>query len=442
MVSTSAIQDNTQGGGSGVSVAGPFQCGTGSAGCAFQWEISAIPTSDLALTGSNVVAFGLRTTAADSTNSFWRAITGHIYQLCDTGNGACGGPISGLTTNGVVVAASSSTLSTPATNHVTLAASNLVTDSTVTVDLEGPVAIGTPSAPANFVLNASVSFGGSIQLSPGSAAGTDVATFPDNNGTVAELNLAQTWSGGQTFGNSGIILTGSGAGKTTFTSANSSGTNYTLTFPANTGTAAELNLAQTFTALQTFGSNASIAATAHGVLVSENTSAAVATAAGAAGTVLIGNGAADPTFSATPTLGASGTLGSLAFGNATSGTVTIEPVTGALGSTTMLIPAAVGNGIFTQTIASGTATLGTSSIASGSCATVVTVAGTGIATTDDLMADFNADPTSTTGYSPSSSGMLTIIKYPTSGNVNFKVCNNTAGGITPGAVTLNWRVVR
>jgi hypothetical protein len=58
------------------------------------------------------------------------------------------------------------------------------------------------------------------------------------------------------------------------------------------------------------------------------------------------------------------------------------------------------------------------------------------------MADFNADPTSTTGYSPSSSGMLTIVKYPTSGNVNFKVCNNTANSVTPGAATLNWRVVR
>jgi hypothetical protein len=86
--------------------------------------------------------------------------------------------------------------------------------------------------------------------------------------------------------------------------------------------------------------------------------------------------------------------------------------------------------------------MGTSAIASATCATVVTVAGTGVLTTDNVMADFNADPTSTTGYIPSISGMLTIIKYPTSGNVNFKVCNNTSGSITPGAVTLNWRVVR
>jgi hypothetical protein len=96
----------------------------------------------------------------------------------------------------------------------------------------------------------------------------------------------------------------------------------------------------------------------------------------------------------------------------------------------------------TITIASGTAVLGTSAIASGACASAVTVAGTGILTTDNLMADFNADPTSTTGYSASASGMLTIIKYPTAGNVNFKVCNNTQASVTPGAATLNWRVVR
>jgi len=96
----------------------------------------------------------------------------------------------------------------------------------------------------------------------------------------------------------------------------------------------------------------------------------------------------------------------------------------------------------TQTIANGTAALGTGAITSGTCATVVTSSATGVATTDNIIADFNADPTATTGYSPTSNGMLTIIKYPTANNVNFKVCNNTASSITPGAITLNWRVVR
>ena len=96
----------------------------------------------------------------------------------------------------------------------------------------------------------------------------------------------------------------------------------------------------------------------------------------------------------------------------------------------------------TQTIANGTSALGTSAIASGACASTVTTAASGVATTDNIQADFNADPTGTTGYKPSSAGMLTIIKYPTSGDVNFDVCNNTGSSITPGAVTLNWRVVR
>jgi hypothetical protein len=45
-------------------------------------------------------------------------------------------------------------------------------------------------------------------------------------------------------------------------------------------------------------------------------------------------------WTSTPTLGASGTLGSVTMGNATSGLLTIQPATGALGSNTVSIPAA------------------------------------------------------------------------------------------------------
>lgn len=96
----------------------------------------------------------------------------------------------------------------------------------------------------------------------------------------------------------------------------------------------------------------------------------------------------------------------------------------------------------TTTIASGTAALGTSAISSGACATVVTVTATNVATTDIITDGFNGDPTAVTGYAPATTGMLTVIEYPTSGNANFKVCNNTSASITPGAITLNWRVTR
>lgn len=65
-------------------------------------------------------------------------------------------------------------------------------------------------------------------------AGTTGVTFP-TSGTLAILG-ANTFTGAQTFPNSGILLLGSSTGKTTFTSANSSATNYTLTTPAATGT--------------------------------------------------------------------------------------------------------------------------------------------------------------------------------------------------------------
>lgn len=100
------------------------------------------------------------------------------------------------------------------------------------------------------------------------------------------------------------------------------------------------------------------------------------------------------------------------------------------------------SGGLTTTIASGTSALGTSAISSGACATVVTTAATNTATTDVLIVSFNGDPTAVTGYSASANGMLTIINYPTANNVNHKVCNNTGSSITPGAITLNWRVVR
>lgn len=126
------------------------------------------------------------------------------------------------------------------------------------------------------------------------------------------------------------------------------------------------------------------------------------------------------------------------------GSVTASQVPSALSSTTSVngtsIPASA---TLTQTIASGSQALGTSAVSSGSCATVITVAATGVASTDVIGYTPNADPTGVTGYGASSTGaVLTVYAYPTSGNVNFKVCNSTGSSITPGALTLNWRVTR
>ena len=105
--------------------------------------------------------------------------------------------------------------------------------------------------------NGSVSGVGTVT----SIAPTDATlTFSVNpivaSGTIG-LNLgnANTWTAAQTFPASGIILLGSSTGRTTFASANASASNYTATFPAATITVAGINLAQTWTATQTFGAS-------------------------------------------------------------------------------------------------------------------------------------------------------------------------------------------
>ncbi len=104
--------------------------------------------------------------------------------------------------------------------------------------------------------------------------------------------------------------------------------------------------------------------------------------------------------------------------------------------------AAAGDATIGQVIAHGAKALATGSISSAACTTAQTDTATGTATTDAIVATFNGDPTGVTGYVPLTAGMLTIIAYPTADTVNFKVCNNTTSSITPGAITLNWRVVR
>lgn len=108
-----------------------------------------------------------------------------------------------------------------------------------------------------------------------------------------------------------------------------------------------------------------------------------------------------------------------------------------------LIIGAGGKTIDAQSVGffSGTATMGTGGISSGTCATAVAVTATGVTTASVIIATPTVDPTGVTGYAPSASGSLFIWAYPTANTVNFKVCNNTSGTITPSALTLNWRAL-
>ena len=138
-----------------------------------------------------------------------------------------------------------------------------------------------------------------------------------------------------------------------------------------------------------------------------------------------------------------GTPASINISNATGLTASQVPAlsaSAALGNLT--IPSSAGSATFTQTVASGSQALGTITIPANSCATAINVSATGVASTDTINWTPNADISGATGYSYTSTDGLKIYLWPTSGNVNFHVCNGTATAITPGAVTLNWRVYR
>jgi hypothetical protein len=180
------------------------------------------------------------------------------------------------------------------------------------------------------------------------------------------------------------------------------------------------------------------------------------------------------------TMGTAGSVvGTLAFANATSGTIKFSPTTGALGSTVLTLPATTGNipsiagalavasgktmtasntltftgtdsssvafgtgGTVAYTIFAGTKALDTDAIASGACDTLATTTATGAASTDIVTFTANADITGVTGYAPVTTGGLAIYVWPTTNTINYKVCNPTSSSITPGAVTLNVRITR
>jgi hypothetical protein len=88
-----------------------------------------------------------------------------------------------------------------------------------------PAATGTIALAANANVASVTNSDGTLTISPTTGA------------VVASLALGHnnTWTGVQTFTNSDLVLLGSSTGATTFTSANASASNFTVTLPAATG---------------------------------------------------------------------------------------------------------------------------------------------------------------------------------------------------------------
>jgi hypothetical protein len=154
--------------------------------------------------------------------------------------------------------------------------------------------------------------------------------------------------------------------------------------------------------------------------------------------VLHGNASGNPSWSAVSlTADVSGIL-PVANGGTNNAFFTVSgPATSAK---TYTFPNA--DSTMTITVASGTKALDTDAIASTACDTLATTSATGVASTDVILITPNADITGVTGYTAATTGGLQIFVWPTTNTINWKVCNPTSSSITPGAVTLNYRVVR
>lgn len=304
--------------------------------------------------------------------------------------------------------------------------------------------------------DATVTSGGVVTVTKtnGTAFGALATVTPGTGVATAAANALNATGGLVGFGGNIGTATGNitGNAATVTTNANLTGDvtsvgNVTTlaTVNANVGTFGSATSCVTVTNNAkglTTAISAATCAPAIGSITGLGTSVATALGinVGTAGSLIVNGGALG-----TPSSGVGtnliGTAAGLTAGNANA--TPLSGITGfGAGNATLLGTGTGSAGGPTQTIASGATAMGTGAIGSAACATVVTATATNVATTDVVLASFNADPTAVTGYIPLTAGMLTIIGYPTSGNVNFKVCNNTAASVTPGAITLNWRVAR
>lgn len=135
----------------------------------------------------------------------------------------------------------------------------------------------------------------------------------------------------------------------------------------------------------------------------------------------------------------SGTLGSVALpfaslilGTAVTNALTISPAA----FTNGLVATVSNPGTFTTAtlplVRRGTIAYTSGAIGAGTCATAVTATETGLATTATTVASLNAAPATEW-----QKGIIFHV-YPTANTVNVRVCNPTAGSITPESATFNY----
>lgn len=344
---TSIVYGNGLGGvsnvtiGSGLMFSGGTLTATGSGGSVTSVGLSmptgfTVTNSPVTTSGTLTVTTALSGILKGSSGAITTATSGTDYAPATSGtsivygNGAGGFSNvtigTGLTFGGGTLATtggSGTVTSIDCAATLTCTASNPITASgTITINLANAntwTAAQTHSNSDLLLLGSST--GATTFTSANSSATAYTMTIPANSGTLAELNLAETWAAAQTFNNSDIKLLGSSTGATTFTSANASSTAYTLTFPAVTDTLATIGTAQTWTAAQSFPASGILlkgSSTGYTTFVSANASGTAYTVTFPAATDTVAELAATQTLTNKSIAGSeinSGTVGS-AYGGA------------------------------------------------------------------------------------------------------------------------------
>jgi hypothetical protein len=258
-----------------------------------------------------------------------------------------------------VVTASSPLSITTSTGNITItgAAGEVLGGSGPAFTAQPTLGLSGTTGQVNFV----GSGGGTVTLTVNNSAGTWTMKLPTSAGTNGEFlstdgsgntSWASAGGGGGGSGTANNIAYYASSGTTSVGNANANIVGGALTLGQATSTIGQLLLAgntggtATITPQASAGTPTLTLGNTSGTLVAVASSPLSISATtgtisitGAAGQVLAGSG---PAFTAAPTLGASGTPGTLAFGNSTSGTVTLGTVTGALGSATASLPANTG----------------------------------------------------------------------------------------------------
>jgi len=224
-----------------------------------------------------------------------------------------------------------------------------------TITIQGQAAAGT----YNFNLPTGAGTSGDLLTSGGGVAAAMTWTTPGNVTKSDDTNVTMTLGGTPTgaavkafsmtlgwTGQLGLTRGGTAASLTADLGGIVYSTASALAILASTATAGKhlqsgASAAPSWTTA-TFPSTATSAGT---FLRADGTNWVASTmtlpATSAAGTILASGTANTVSATATPTLGVAGTtVGSLAFANATSGSITLQPVTGALGSAVLTMPAA------------------------------------------------------------------------------------------------------